>query len=180
MWQGITFLMRQHDSLLDNFCSSKNNISPNIPSDSLFEFYFLEWHGPDFLFSYQLSYLLNTLYPFQIYSSPPRHTVCVILCLSHLPFWHISSGHFPKNCACVAQGAEQEEKRQRERCRKSKYSYQVTDFLMCKLFRGQVEEIETNGWTHCIRPSGHISLERMQSKLDTTPVFPNRKKQDVV
>lgn len=105
-------------------------------------------------------------------------TLCLIFCLRHLPFWYISYGHFPKNDTDVTKGKEPGEERKTVRGRKSKYSYQVTDFPMNKLIRGQVDEIETNGWTYCIHPSGYISPGRIQSKLDTTSVFYNTKKQD--
>lgn len=49
------------------------------------------------------------------------------------------------NDADVTKGKEPGEERKTVRGRKSNYSYQVTDFPMNKLIRGQVDEIETTG-----------------------------------
>lgn len=64
-------------------------------------------------------------------------------------------------------GSKEMKKKKRGRVR---IAIRVTGFLTCKLIRGQAEEIEING---CIHPSGHISLVKILSILNITPIFLN-------
>lgn len=124
-WQQISVLTRQHNSLLDNFCSYKShNVSPNLPLGSLVLILLSEWPGTKRLFLLILAlqligYTVSLLIIFP--------STCVVFFPIHLPFWFTSSTQFSKktgvHIATVGNGRRRKEMKKKKRGRKGKHSY---------------------------------------------------------